>query len=83
MAALTTVKVVGEALTISKTVLSAVRKVTLAESTILMVVDEGVSIAKEAVGHGGCKGSSNGGDKKLQSENGSREYRAVAITLRV
>jgi hypothetical protein len=35
-------------------------------STALSAVDGAVSMAKEAVGHGGCKGSSNGGNESLQ-----------------
>lgn len=66
MAASTMVKVVGEALTTSKTASSAGRKVTMAESTALTVVDEAVSMEKEAAGHSGCKGSGDGGDKTLQ-----------------
>jgi len=45
---------------------SAVRKVAMAESTTLTVVDGAVTMAKEAAGHGGCKGSGDGGDKALQ-----------------
>ena len=50
----------------SQTMLSAVRKVAMTESTTLTVVDGVMTMAKEAAGHGGCKGSGDGGDKAVQ-----------------
>ena len=37
----------------------------MAGSTALIAVDGAVSMAMEAVGHGDCKGSDDGGDKLL------------------